>query len=166
MRVEAEQNAAMKDMLTIMLTKIPAEMRAAGIRVLYATQQAQSNLAIPPSIKINIPNRILLGANQSRQQRGHAFATPEKVPWVPEYLMEDGAAARGLGISAFEGMTPHVCKACFARDEALTKALDAAGVRCTTKREHTAARIDAVLPTMDEHGGPPPSRLSSEGRWG
>src|SRR5699024_4666891 len=157
MRLEAEQNAAMKDMLTIMLTKIPAEMRAAGIRVLYATQQAQSNLSIPPSIKINIPNRILLGANQSKQQRGHAFATPEKTPWVPEYIIEDANASRGVGVSEFEGAPPAVFKAFYASDTSFIDGLEKARVRKAKRPEPTAAMIDAVLPTMDDDDGPPPS---------
>lgn len=168
MRVEAEERAAARDMLTVMLTKLPAEMRAAGIRLLYATQQAQANTGIPPAVKLNIPNRILLGANPSKQQRGHAFATPEKAPEVPEYIIEDAAASRGVGVAEFEGQPSVVFKSFFAPDDAFDRALRAMGVRTASRPEPTAAQIDRIVPRLDEDEpqGRPASRLDSEGGWG
>jgi len=170
MRVEAEMRAAAQDMLAVTLTKIPAEMRAAGIRLLYASQQAQSNTGIPPAIKLNIPNRVLLGANPSKQQRGHAFANPEKAPEVPEYIAEDEKASRGVGVAEFEGQAPVVFKSYFAPDSDFDRHLRDLGVRRTTRPEPTAAQVERVVPRLDDDdfadGDRPRSRLESEGGWG
>lgn len=168
MRIEAEEKAAARDMLAIVLTKLPAEMRAAGIRLLYASQQAQSNTGIPPAIKINHPNRILLGAGPSKQQRGHAFANPEKAPHVPEYIAEDAKASRGVGVAEFEGQPSVVFKSYFAAEPDLVTALRAAGVPTATRPEPTPAQIDRIVPRLDEgeDDEPPASRLSVEGGWG
>lgn len=170
MRVEAEMRAAAQDMLAVTLTKIPAEMRAAGIRLLYASQQAQSNTGIPPAIKLNIPNRVLLGANPSKQQRGHAFANPEKAPEVPEYIAEDEKASRGVGVAEFEGQAPVVFKSYFAPDSDFDASLRDLGVRRTTRPEPTAAQVERVVPRLDDDdfadGDRPRSRLESEGGWG
>ena len=102
-RMEAAQAAAETELLKAVITKIPAEMRAAGIRLMLATQQAQSNTGIPPSVKINLPNRVLLGVNATKQARGHAFANPDSVPWVPGHIASDARAGRGSGVATVDG---------------------------------------------------------------
>lgn len=169
MRVEAEMRAAAQDMLAVTLTKIPAEMRAAGIRVLYASQQAQSNTGIPPAIKLNIPNRILLGANPSKQQRGHAFANPEKAPEVPDYISADEKASRGVGVAEFEGQSPVVFKSYFAPDVEFDANLRRIGARRANRPEPTTAQIERIVPRLDDEDFGADERPSSrfdEGGWG
>ncbi|GAB2976402.1 hypothetical protein [Actinotalea caeni] len=113
---------------------------------------------------------MLLGANPSKQQRGHAFANPEKAPEVPEYIAEDEKASRGVGVAEFEGQAPVVFKSYFAPDADFDRHLRDLGVRCTTRPEPTAAQVERVVPRLGEDefadGDRPRSRLESEGGWG
>src|SRR5699024_7560712 len=97
---------------------------------------------------------------------GHAFAVPEKAPWVPDYLAADAKASRGVGVAEFEGTPPVVFKGFYASDEDFTAALDKAGVAKATNPNPTAAQIEAVMPRLREDDeGPPASRLDAGG-WG
>lgn len=169
-RLEAEQRAAERDLLRAVITKIPAEMRAAGIRLVLATQQAQSNTGIPPSVKINLPNRVLLGAQATKQARGHAFANPDAVPWVPEWIAEDEKAAKGVGVAEFEGQSSTVFKAYYASTDEYQRRLRALGVPQATNPEPTAEQIAKFVPrlddTLDDDDDRPTSRLDTEGGWG
>jgi len=167
-RLEAEQKAAERDLLRAVITKIPAEMRAAGIRLVLATQQAQSNTGIPPSVKINLPNRVLLGSQATKQARGHAFANPDAVPWVPEWIAEDEKAAKGVGVAEFEGQASTVFKAYYASTDEYQRRLRMLGARQASNPEPTSAQIAKFVPRLDEGGEDdrPVSRLESEGGWG
>jgi hypothetical protein len=164
-RVEAAQAAAETELLKAVITKIPAEMRAAGIRLLLATQQAQSNTGIPPSVKLNLPNRVLLGINATKQARGHAFANPDSVPWVPEHIAADAKAGRGAGVAEFEGQTSTVFKAFYASTDDYLRHLEALGVPRAAHPEPTPAQIAKHVPRLDEteDDGPPPSALDAGG---
>lgn len=168
-RIEAAQAAAETELLKAVVTKIPAEMRAAGIRLVLATQQAQSNTGIPPSVKINLPNRVLLGVNATKQARGHAFANPDSVPWVPEHIAADAKAGRGAGVAEFEGQSSTVFKAYYASTEEYLRHLSALGAPRATNPEPTAAQIAKHVPRLDdmaEDDDGPTSRLDYEGGWG
>ncbi|GEL48828.1 hypothetical protein CHO01_39440 [Cellulomonas hominis] len=167
-RVEAAQAAAETELLKAVVTKIPAEMRAAGIRLVLATQQAQSNTGIPPTVKHNLPNRVLLGVNATKQARGHAFANPDSVPWVPEHIAADAGAGRGSGVAEFEGQPSTVFKAFFAPTSQYERHLLTLGLPRAVSPEPTAAQIARHVPRLDEDMGDdrPASRLESEGGWG
>lgn len=164
-RLEAEQAAAETDLLRAVITKIPAEMRAAGIRLVLATQQAQSNTGIPPSVKLNLPNRVLLGAAATKQARGHAFANPDSVPWVPDHIASDAKAAKGAGVAEFEGQPSAVFKAYFAPTSEYERHLLTLGAPRAVRPEPTAAQIAEFVPRLDESidDGPPPSGLDAGG---
>jgi hypothetical protein len=98
-RMEAEQVAMKTDLLKAYSNKMPAEMRFVGIHMIMATQQAQANTGISPTVKLNLPNRLLMGANPTKQARGHALQNPDAAPEVPEWIRADAKAARGSGVA-------------------------------------------------------------------
>ena len=89
-------------------------------------------------MKINLPNRVLLGVNATKQARGHAFANPDSVPWVPGHIASDARAGRGSGVAEFEGQTSTVFKAYFASTEEYERRLRSLGVPTTSNPEPTA----------------------------
>ncbi|WP_277209198.1 hypothetical protein [Isoptericola croceus] len=165
-RLEVQQENLESDLLAVTLAKIPAEMRAAGIRVLYLTQQAQANFGIGPKIKVNLPHRVLLGSKPSKQQLGHAFQVPEKLPTIPQYIVADDDAARGVGIAEFEGQTPQVFKGFFATTETYLERMTAIELPRASRPEPSATQVGRLVPQIAEEladDGPPRSGLDAGG---
>lgn len=160
-RIAAEQAAAEVDLLKSKVIRLPAEMRAAGIRLVLATQQAQSNLGIPPSVKLNLPNRVLLGAKATKQARGHAFANPDALPWVPEYIADNEKMAKGTGVSEFEGQAAAVFKAYYASTSDYLSHMNAIGLPTTLNPEPPQSLIDKHVPNFFEDDFPDDGRPSS-----
>jgi len=165
-RLEVQQENLESDLLAVTLAKIPAEMRAAGIRVLYLTQQAQANFGIGPKIKVNLPHRVLLGSKPSKQQLGHAFQVPEKLPGIPEHIVADEAQARGVGITEFEGQTPQVFKGYYAPGSEFVAQMRKAGVPTTNTPRPTPPQVARLVPQIADElpdDGPPSSAFDAGG---
>lgn len=165
---EALQHNLIVQMIKKLVGKIPAELRFVGIRIVLSTQMAQANTGITVPLKTNLANRMLLGSNPNEQARGHAFLDPRSAPHVPDNVRSDAAAARGVGVSEFEGQTPSVFKSYFASTAAYREHLARLGVPTTTRPEPTKAEIVRYTPSLDPDGddGRPASRLEREGGWG
>ena len=156
LRIEAEQDVADTDLLQAFTAKIPQEMRAAGIRLHLATQQAQANTGIPPKVKLNLGNRVLLGAGATKQARGHAFANPDACPEVPDWIASDAHAARGSGVAELEGQSSCVFKSYFSTVEDYERQLRKLGASTTSSPAPTKAQVSHFCPQiveMDEIGG-------------
>jgi len=165
-RIAAEQAVIERDLLRAFTSKIPAQMRFVGIRLILATQQAQSNTGIPPSVKLNLPNRILLGPSATKQARGHAFANPDACPEVPEYITADGAASRGVGVAELEGRANVVFKSYYADVSAYRAKIEKMGRRRASTPEPTPAQIAAAVPQLDPDGDDRPASRLDGGGWG
>jgi hypothetical protein len=160
--VEANQANLEKAVLRKYVSKIAAEWRFAGIHILLATQMAQNNTGIPPTIKINLGNRVLFGANPPDASRLHAFMDARAVPKVPSNIQIDASANRGVGAAELEGQgSPSVFKAYFATTEDYRKQLRARNTPITRRPEPTAAEVAKHSPSlMDEDE--PASRMRPE----
>lgn len=100
---QASDYAATKQ-LEQTVTKIAAELRFVGVRLLIATQQAQSNTGVSVPLKNNLPNRLLMGVRANKTARGHAFANPEDAPHIPDRIVADKKMGLGVGIAEMSGM--------------------------------------------------------------
>lgn len=164
MVVDAIQVNLEKQILKKLVGRVAAEWRFAGLHIFLATQMAQNNTGVPPTIKINLGNRYLFGANPNSQARGHAFADSRAVPTVPVNIQNDSKANRGVAAAELEGQqAPCVFKAYFATPEDYLSHLMDRGVPVTDQPEPTAAEIGRFTPSLDEGGGDtPPSRMREE----
>lgn len=160
--VEANQANLEKAVLRKLVSKIAAEWRFAGVHIFLATQMSQNNTGIPPTIKINLGNRVLFGANPNDAARGHAFMDARAVPKVPANIQSDSDANRGVGAAELEGQgAPSVFKAYFATTKDYRSHLMSRGVPVSRRPEPTASEVAKYSPSlMDDEE--PPSRMREE----
>jgi hypothetical protein len=148
--VEAMQINLEKAILRKRLSQISAEWRFAGIHLFIATQMAQNNTGVPPTMKINLGNRLLFGSNPNDAARGHAFQDARAVPKVPHNIQIDSGANRGVGAAELEGQgAPSVFKAYFATTDDYRTHLNALGVPTTNRPEPTASDIAKYTPSLE-----------------
>lgn len=170
LRTEAEQAAMESDLLKAYTGKIPAEMRAAGIRMLLVSQQQQQNTGITPTMKMNLPNKVLLGPNATKQARGHALANPDAAPEVPEWIKANEKAAKGTGVAEIEGQAPVVFKGFYASTDDYRDQLRRLGVKTTRQPNPTAEQIARLVPQLnadpDDDEPPAPKRGRGTGNGG
>lgn len=161
--VEASQINLEKVVLRKRLSQISAEWRFAGIHLFLATQMAQNNTGIPPTMKINLGNRLLFGSNPNDAARGHAFQDARAVPKVPHNIQIDSSANRGVGAAELEGQgAPSVFKSYFATTEDYRAQLHSLGTPTTNRPEPTGAEIARYTPTLEAVSDEPPSRMRPE----
>lgn len=159
--VEAMQINLEKQILKKLVGRVAAEWRFAGLHIFVATQMAQNNTGVPPTIKINLGNKFLFGANPNDTARGHALSDPRSVPKVPTNIQNDSGANRGVAVAELEGQqAPCVFKAYFATTDDYEKHLISRGARRTTRPEPTASEIARFSPSLEEEE--PPSRMAPE----
>lgn len=149
LRLEAEQEGMETDLLKVYTTKLPAEMRAAGLRLLLVSQQTQLNTGIPPAMKLNLPNKVLLGPNATKQARGHALANPDAAPEVPDWIKANEKAAKGTGVAEIEGQAPTVFKGFYASTDEYREQLRRLGVKTTRQPNPTAQQIARLVPQLN-----------------
>jgi hypothetical protein len=163
MVVEAIQVNLEKQILKKLVGRVAAEWRFAGLHIFLATQMAQNNTGVPPTIKINLGNKYLFGSNPTDSARGHAFSDSRSVPKVPVNIQNDSKANRGVAAAELEGQqAPCVFKAYFATPEDYLSHLMSRGVPTTDRPEPTQAEINKFTPSLDEGGDTPPSRMREE----
>lgn len=131
------------------ITKVIAEQRFVGMRMVLSTQVTNANTGLPPSLKALIGHRLLQGTNPSRTQRQQAFNVESNVPHVPENLRGGGVVSKGVGASELEAHMPVIYKGYFATTEALAAELRRRGVTETTHPEPTLAEMDEHCPITD-----------------
>lgn len=141
-------------------TKIIAELRFVGIRMIMSTQATNANTGVGPSTRTKMGHFILQGVNPSKAARNQIFADESTVPTVPENVKAGGKRARGVGVADLGGQAPTVYKTYFASPNDYAERLHELGVPTTRKPSPTAAQIDAFLPTLDEESD------KNEGRGG
>lgn len=170
LRLEAEQEGMETDLLKVYTTKLPAEMRAAGLRLLLVSQQTQLNTGIPPAMKLNLPNKVLLGPNATKQARGHALANPDAAPEVPDWIKANEKAAKGTGVAEIEGQAPTVFKGFYASTDEYREQLRRLGVKTTRQPNPTAQQIARLVPQLnaelDDDEPPAPARGRGTGNGG
>ena len=150
---EANQVNLLKATLLSFMKKISAEMRFVGIRMVLSSQVSSVNTGIPTSLRMNLANKTLLGSNPNSGNKRLALSDPASVPNIPENVKQDGQAARGVGVSEFEGQEPSVFKSFYAPTSDLRSALDGLGLRKTNQPEPTPAEIAKNTPSLDEDEG-------------
>jgi hypothetical protein len=167
MVTEAIQANLEKQILKKLVGRVAAEWRFAGLHIFLATQMAQNNTGVPPTIKINLGNKLLFGANPNDAARGHAFSDARAVPKVPVNIQNDSKANRGVAAAELEGQqAPCVFKAFFATTDDYLKHLAALGIPTTTRPEPTASEISRFTPSLEEDEGPRPRSKFDEGDFG
>lgn len=147
------------------MSKIIAELRFVGIRMVISTQVTNATTGVPPSLKAKIGHKALQGANPSRSARVQAFSDETAVPTVPDNVKAGGDRARGVGVADLEGQAPAVYKSYFARTSDYQVELTRRGVPTTTRPAPTPAEIAKYTPSLDDEGDDdrPPSRLDQGG---
>lgn len=157
LRTEAVETNMAVDIMLARLSKLMEQARFVGIRVILATQQAQQNTGVPPKVKQNLPNRLLCGVNPDQGARRHAFQNETAVPTVPAHIQSDAAAARGVGMFEFEGVTPGVFKGYYATTDTYRAWLTDAQVPRTTNQDVPTSIVDkhfgSSLDDDDDEGG-------------
>jgi hypothetical protein len=164
--VEAVQHNLLVATLQKHISKITAEMRFVGIRMILSTQVTNNNTGIGPALKTKLGHKILAGPNPSEVARKQAFNDPSIVPTVPDNVRAGGARAKGVGAAEMEGAPPAVYKSYFATPADFARALDGLGVRRNPVPEPTPEQIARYTPSIEdstEDAGPQSTQGESLG---
>ena len=150
-----------------LMSKIPRELRFAGVSLVLASQVASSTVGIPTELRANLPGEGSAGRrSRPRTTGGLPSPTTTMVPTVPGYIVDDArGAARGVGVFEFEGKTPGVFKGFFNQPSRLASWLLAQGLpTCSdpTPRPTQMAKNVPSLGLVDDDYDPQP-RSSSRG---
>lgn len=148
--IKMQQDMLESKLLATALSKIPAVYRAAGIRVIYLTQQPNERYGFSTKLKGNLPHRIMLGVNPSQAEKGHAFRTPEKVPDVPKNIAQDSSLSRGVGLAHLDGQEPVVFKGFYAPLEDYLSEAKRRGFPTTSRPAPSAAQIERLVPQIGD----------------
>src|SRR5690625_1378133 len=149
---EALQTNLLKAQLERWVSKITAEMRFVGLRMVLSSQVTNASTGLPPALKTKLGHRFLMGANPSKAARNQSFNDESAVPATPEYIRKDEAISRGVGAYESEGRSPAVFKSYYDTSEQYRKALDALGVPTTSQPAPTAEQIAQHTPSLDDDG--------------
>lgn len=150
--IQMQQDILESGLLSTALATIPALYRAAGIRVIYLTQQPNEKYNFSTKLKGNLPHRVMLGTSPSVAEKGHAFRTPEKIPDVPANIATRKSIARGVGLAHLDGTEPSIFKGYYASLDDYVAATRRLGVRTTLNPEPTDRQIARLVPRVDGGG--------------
>lgn len=132
------------------ITRILAEQRAFGIRMVLATQVTNASTGIGPSQKAKIGHKILQGSNPSKTARTQAFNDEAGVPFIPDNIRQDAKIARGVGAAELEGVEPFIYKSYYASTDQYADALTALRLPTTSRPAPTATEIARFSPLEDD----------------
>ncbi len=133
-----------------LMSKIPREMRFAGISAVLASQVASATVGIPTELRANLPAKILLGGKPTKNNRNLALLNPDIVPEVPDWIVEDPSGAwRGVGVYEFEGRAPGVVKVFYTHPTELGAFLAEQGLPQTSNPRPSRAQIAKHVPDME-----------------
>ncbi|WP_258926821.1 hypothetical protein [Bifidobacterium breve] len=86
--------------------------RAYGYRVVVATQIASSTTGMPPALRGNLGNKVIMGAKVNDAQKNLIFNIAKDVPDIPANVIDEGVS-KGAGLSEMEGQPPYDFKSAF-----------------------------------------------------
>lgn len=86
--------------------------RAYGYRVVVATQIASSTTGMPPALRGNLGNKVIMGAKVNDAQKNLIFNIAKDVPDIPANVIDEGVS-KGAGLSEMEGQPPYDFKSSF-----------------------------------------------------
>ena len=131
------------------MSKIPRELRFAGVSLVLASQVASSTVGIPTELRANLPAKVLLGPKPTENNRRLALANHDHGP--------DGARLhrrrprrrrprrRRLRV---RGQDPGVFKAFFNQPPDLASWLGSLGLPTCEDPTPTAAQLAQHVPTL------------------
>jgi hypothetical protein len=158
----AERNLLRATALNTM-SKIPRELRFAGVSAVLFSQVASATVGIPTELRANLPAKFLLGSKPTPGNRKLALLNPDSVPEVPWWVAEDpDGAARGVGVFEFEGRAPGVFKAFFTPPTKLAAYLHGLGLPTSEDTRPTPQQIARYTPSLE----PDLDDTSSGADWG
>lgn len=139
------------------LIKISQIGRAYGYRLIVATQLASSTTGMPPALRGNLGNKLIMGARANPAQRKLIFNDASSVPTVPTNVFDEGVS-KGVGVAEFEGQEPFVFKSAFpllgrhAGTAALGEALvDLVGLPDGFTRDEYLSSLDKSTPVNADY---------------
>jgi hypothetical protein len=150
MVVEANRINLLKQTLLNRIKKIAAELRFVKIRLLLSSQVSSTDTGVPTSLRMNLANKMLQGTNPTDNNRRLALSDALSVPKVPTHVREDPKVGKGVGVAELEGKTPTVYKGYYAPVSDYKKAIEARGVKKTTRPAPTPTEIARFTPSIDE----------------
>lgn len=170
LRVEIAEANLQRVAIGRYVSKIIAEERFVGVRIVLSTQVTNAATGVAPSLRSKIGHKVLQGSNPSQSARQQIFSDEKSVPNVPENVQASGRAAKGVGAADLEGVAPYVYKSQFASTADYLERLKAMGVKVNPNVEPSLRDVSRLAPTLagDDviDDGPIESRLSSEGGFG
>lgn len=101
-----------KSLILSTLIRILQIGRAYGYRVVVATQIASSTTGMPPALRGNLGNKLIMGAKVNDAQKNLIFNVPRDVPDIPANVIDEGVS-KGAGLSEMEGQPPYDFKSAF-----------------------------------------------------
>lgn len=167
LRLEIAEANLQRAALARYYTKIIAEERFVGVRIVLSTQVTNASTGVSPSTKAKIGHKILQGSQPSKSARTQAFSVEDRVPQVPPNVAGGGKAAKGVGAAELEGVAPFVYKSMFAPASAYGDYLRSIGVpvHSDTYVTPTGGDLARLAPTLDDEvdDGPAPSKFDAGG---
>lgn len=159
LRIEVEEANTYKTQIASYVTKILAEQRSHGNRILLSTQVTNAATGVPPTLRTKFGGKILQGTRASDAARGQILTDPKAAPTPPEYLAQ-GQVSRGISVAEIEGQKAVVCKSYFSTVQQLLESLEARGIPKQTRNIRPSAQaVTRFAPSVyDEQdlGSPPP----------
>lgn len=150
------------------VSRITAEMRFAGLHMVLSSQVASTTTGVPTSIRLNLGQKVLLGARTTNNNRKLGLSDPNAVPKVPSHVAEDAKAAKGVGVSEFEGQDPGVFKSFFAEKAQFVDWLDKLDVPTNDNPAPTREQILEHSPAVVNDAAdekPNPNRTDTPPDW-
>lgn len=149
--IEAMQHNLLVATLDKFISKITAEMRFVGLRMLLSTQVTNAGTGMGPSLKTKLGHKLLQGTNPSESARKQAFNDPTSVPVIPDNVKADGKVSRGTGAAESEGQPTFVYKSFFATTREFQEALRKLGVpELPDDPAPTRSQIARHSPSLDD----------------
>lgn len=167
--MEIAEGNFQKAMLMRYITKIIAEERFVGVRIILSTQVTNAATGVAPSTKAKIGHKVLQGSAPSKSARQQAFSVEDRVPQIPGNVAGGGKRAKGVGAAELEGVTPFVYKAVFAMPQAYSDHLKKLGIATHSESYVTPTGSDLAryAPTLEDEvdtdDGPAPSKFDAGG---
>lgn len=150
MKEEAEQTNFYKTILSRGIKRSLAELRSVGVFIIVSTQVASATTGIDPAMRTNLHHKVLMGSRPTEQQKKLIFADISRLPEIPDSILSDPDAVRGVGVADPEGGVPTIIKSYFRTTEEYAAHLASIGRTPTVgSLEPTRAQI-ADVTGMDE----------------
>lgn len=162
MRVRAIEINTLKDMISVLVSRIAAESRFVAVSLLVSTQVASANTGIGPATRTNLHHKMLMGPSPTDGQRRLVFTDADSVPKVPDHVTDDPTASRGTGTAEPSGQRPTVLKSYFGTPKEFGEFLDSLGTPTNPSPEPTPAQITRFTPQFDDDDDEPRSRQKSK----